>query len=69
MDPQTRKQTQILSDLANRRRTLERQRSSLAQARRLMALWHMLHVPIGLALFAAAFVHIGAAIYYATLLR
>ncbi|MFL7892797.1 MAG: hypothetical protein AB8I56_12120 [Anaerolineales bacterium] len=69
MDPQTRKQTQILSDLLNRRRTLERQRASLAQARRLMALWHMLHVPIGLALFAAAFVHIGAAIYYATLLR
>jgi hypothetical protein len=34
-----------------------------------MALWHTLHVPLGLALFAAAFVHIGAAIYYATLLR
>lgn len=69
MDPQTREQTKTLSELLNRRRTLERQRASLAQARRLMALWHMLHVPIGLALFAAAFIHIGAAIYYATLLR
>jgi len=27
------------------------------------------HVPIGLALFTAAFIHIAAAIYYATLLR
>jgi hypothetical protein len=34
-----------------------------------MALWHTLHVPIGLALFTAALIHIGAAIYYATLLR
>jgi hypothetical protein len=34
-----------------------------------MVLWHTLHVPIGLALFAAAIVHIVAAIYYATLLR
>jgi hypothetical protein len=34
-----------------------------------MAIWHTLHVPIGLALFVAALIHIGAAIYYATLLR
>lgn len=41
----------------------------LAQARRLMALWHTVHIPIGLVLFTAAFIHIVAAIYYATLLR
>jgi hypothetical protein len=69
MDPQTRAQAASLNGLLKRRRTLDRQRSSLAQARRLMALWHALHVPLGLALFAAAFVHIGAAIYFATLLR
>jgi hypothetical protein len=69
MDPDTRAQAVTLNGLIKRRRTLGRQRSSLAQARRLMALWHTLHVPLGLALFAAAFVHIGAAIYYATLLR
>lgn len=69
MDPLTRAQTASLAGLLKRRRTLARQRSSLAQARRLMALWHTLHVPIGLALFAAAIVHIAAAIYYATLLR
>lgn len=69
MDPQTRAQTTYLDDLLRRRRSLDSQRTSLAQTRRLMALWHTLHVPIGLALFTAAFIHIGAAIYYATLLR
>lgn len=69
MDPQTREKTTSINKLINRHRTLERQRASLAQARRLMALWHTLHVPLGLAMFAAAFIHIGAAIYYATLLR
>lgn len=69
MDPQTRSQAASLNNLVKRRRTLDRQRASLAKARRLMALWHTLHVPLGLALFAAAFIHIGAAIYYATLLR
>jgi len=38
-------------------------------ARRMLARWHTVHIPIGMALFAAAFVHIGAAIYYATLLK
>ena len=42
---------------------------TLKQARRLMALWHTIHIPIGMALFVSAFVHIGAALYYATLLK
>jgi hypothetical protein len=42
---------------------------ALKQARRLMALWHTVHIPIGMALFVTAFVHIGAALYYATLLK
>jgi hypothetical protein len=45
------------------------QASALAHSRRLMALWHTIHIPIGMALFTAAFVHITAAIYYATLLK
>lgn len=45
------------------------QKAALANARRLMALWHTVHTPIGVALFTAAFIHIGAALYYATLLR
>jgi len=42
---------------------------ALKQARRLMALWHTIHIPIGVALFITAFVHMGAALYYATLLK
>lgn len=38
-------------------------------SRRLMSIWHTIHIPIGVALFTTAFIHIGAAIYYATLLR
>lgn len=42
---------------------------ALKHARRLLALWHTVHIPIGIALFISAFVHIGAALYYATLLK
>lgn len=52
-----------------RRRKLERQIASLSSARRLLSLWHTVHIPLGMALFVAAFVHAGAALYYATLLR
>ena len=45
------------------------QAAALARARRLMAAWHLIHIPIGMALFTAAFIHIGAALYYATLMR
>jgi hypothetical protein len=43
--------------------------AALRQARQLMALWHTVHIPIGMALFVSAFVHIGGALYYATLLK
>lgn len=39
---------------------------ALRQARRLLALWHTVHIPIGMALFISAFTHIGAAMYYFT---
>lgn len=42
---------------------------ALKQARRLMALWHTIHIPIGMVLFISAFVHIGAALYYVTFLK
>jgi len=45
------------------------QAGALTRARRLLAVWHMIHIPLGMALFTAAFIHIGAALYYATLLR
>ena len=42
---------------------------ALKQARRLLALWHTIHIPIGMVLFTSAFIHIAAALYYSTLLK
>ncbi len=47
----------------------ESKSTALARTRRLFSIWHAVHIPIGMALFAAAFIHIGAALYYATLLH
>lgn len=44
-------------------------REALRQARRLLALWHTVHIPLGIVLFVSAFVHVGGALYYATLLK
>jgi hypothetical protein len=45
------------------------QAAALVSARRALAIWHAIHIPIGMALFTAALIHIGAALYYASLLR
>jgi hypothetical protein len=58
-----------VQDSALRLSALQRQHRVMARARRAMSLWHAVHVPIGLALFSSATVHIVAAFYYATLLR
>lgn len=58
-----------IKELRKRHSALRRQANSLATARRLLAVWHAVHIPIGMALFAAAFVHIAAALYYATFLH
>jgi hypothetical protein len=50
--------------LINRQRRLKRQIDSLQTVRQMMAWWHTLHVPLGLTLFGAMFIHILAAIYY-----
>ncbi|GAB1471244.1 hypothetical protein MASR2M66_21220 [Chloroflexota bacterium] len=42
---------------------------ALKRARQMVALWHMVHIPIGIALFITAFVHLGGALYYATFLK
>ncbi len=66
---EARPQVEQLEKLLKRRQILQRQVNSVANARRMLALWHTIHVPIGMVLFSAAFIHIIAAIYYATLLR
>ncbi|MFN2146197.1 MAG: hypothetical protein ACK2T7_12660 [Anaerolineales bacterium] len=52
-----------------RQALLNRQMGQLATARKLLAVWHTVHIPLGVAMFTIAFIHIGAALYYATLLR
>lgn len=69
LDANLRSQVDQMEKLVRKRNLLRRQQASLAMARRLLALWHAVHIPIGMTLFAAAFIHIGAAIYYATLLH
>jgi len=69
MDAAVRAQLSQLEKHLSRRRVLHRQVASLAMTRQLLSLWHAIHIPIGISLFTAAFVHIVAAIYYATLLR
>jgi uncharacterized membrane protein (DUF106 family) len=58
-----------LRQLKKEQERLQKQVGSLVRMRRMLAIWHMLHIPLGMALFTAAIVHIGAAIYYATLLH
>ena len=52
--------------LLNRRYILQAQVQSLATARKLLSQSRTLHIVLGVVLFALAFVHIGAALYYAT---
>jgi hypothetical protein len=66
---QDRSRVRELNQLLQRRRRLRRQVQSLAMARRMLAVWRTVHIPVGVALFVSAFVHIVGAIYYATLLR
>ncbi len=69
LDSKARAQANQLEKLLKRQRQLRRQVNSLAMARQMLALWHAIHIPIGMVLFTAATVHIIAAIYYASLLR
>jgi hypothetical protein len=69
MAPDVRAQAAGVDRLMRQQSTLRRQVASLALARHMLAVWRTVHIPIGMTLFTAAFIHVGAAIYYATLLR
>lgn len=55
--------------IERRIRRLERQMGALRWERRVLATWHAIHIPLGMAMFVVAFAHIAASLYYATLLR
>ena len=48
---------------------IHQQIQSLAAARRLLAVWHTIHIPIGVALFTVAAIHIVETLYYATFIK
>lgn len=53
-----------LRNLLRRQHTLERQARTLDAARRLMSLWHLAHVPMGITLFGSIIIHIVAVFYF-----
>jgi hypothetical protein len=60
---------QQLEALLAQRYRLHLEIEALALTRRLLALWHICHVPLGVILFTLAIIHVGAALYFATLLK
>ncbi|OJX38187.1 MAG: hypothetical protein BGO78_09190 [Chloroflexi bacterium 44-23] len=63
------KQTELeLLRVRRKYEQVQRQINDLAAARKLLSLWHAIHIPLGLTLFLVALVHIGATIYYAILI-
>ena len=64
IDEPIRQQTTELDGLICRRRELQCQMALLSVTRRLLARWHVAHVPLAMSLFVAAFMHIVAALYY-----
>ena len=64
LDQVSRRQAVALEGIVRRRRTLKRQMASLKVVRRLMSLWHTVHVPLGIALFVAAVCHMVGALYF-----
>jgi hypothetical protein len=64
-----RAQVGQLENLLDEHYRLLLQIHSLAATRRLLALWHLLHVPLGGVLFTLAFIHVFAALYYSTFMK
>jgi hypothetical protein len=69
LGPGQRERLLRLQDLLHQRSELRRQKASLAVTRQMLAVWHAVHIPIGLGLFSLSLVHIAAAVYYADLMR
>jgi len=64
-----RKEWRQLKTLGERQITIKQQLASLSTARKMLAIWHTFHVPVGMVLFLLAFIHIIGALYYATFLH
>jgi hypothetical protein len=69
IDAEAREQLLRIDALRKHRNDLVVQVRSAEIARRMLSVWHSVHIPIGISLFIAAFVHIAAALYYATFIH
>lgn len=69
MDAGMRSKAAQLKQMADQQRMIKQQLSSIAVARRLLAVWHTVHIPIGMVLFVTAIIHLFGAVYYATFLH
>jgi hypothetical protein len=58
-----------LRTLGERQIQIKQQLARLSSARSLLAIWHTVHIPLGVVLFSLAFIHILGALYYATFLH
>ena len=67
LDKDEKRKATELEQMLQQQRRLQRQIGSLQTVRRMMVWWRTLHVPLGLTLFTAMFIHIVAAIYFAGL--
>jgi hypothetical protein len=64
LDAPLREPARQLRALLDRRRALQRQAVVVAPARRLLSIWHTAHVPLAIATFVAALLHVAAALYF-----
>jgi hypothetical protein len=69
MPRQVAERMEAIERARRQRNELLRQIETMAAARRLLSVWHSVHIPLGMALFVAAGAHIFAALHYATLLK
>jgi len=67
LNKEERARMKEIEQMLRQQRRLARQIRSLQTVRQLMGLWHTVHVPLGLTLFAAMTIHIVATIYYGAL--
>ena len=58
-----------VESLTREKARIHNQIQTINNRRRMLAIWHVVHIPLGLALFTVAVLHIIAAIYYANLIR
>ena len=64
LDQEEQQRMREIDRLLKQQQRLQNQIRSLRGVRQMMGWWHTFHVPLGLTLFAAIFIHILATIYY-----